>query len=261
MHFCKILPMIEFNRVKLVLTAALFSILNIVNAAELKVAFVTEREPYCFKINDVDSGIEIDVIRAALKPFGYTIKPIIVPKARLSLVLKSGDADISATIQGTDGDGLFFSDSYINFHNFVISKKKKTVEINGLSDIDKYSFIIWQGGWKNLGAQFEATYKPDATGKSRANYHEAHSQLNQSKMFWADRTDLIIVDRKIFEHFRTQLRKEFKTDEEVVYHDILKAQTSYSTGFHNKELRDQFNEGLKKIRADGTYQAILDSYQ
>ncbi len=240
---------------------ALLACINIVNATELKAAFVTDRAPYCFKINEIDSGIEIDLIRAALKPYGYTIKPIIVPKVRLALTLKTNEADIAATIQGVDGDGLFFSDPYIQFHNHAVSKKKRDIKINTLSDVDKYSFIIWQGGWKNLGAEFEATYKPDANGKFRANYTEAHSQLNQARMFWADRAELVIMDKKIFEHFRKLLHNEYDTDEDIVFHDFSKTQTNYSAAFRNQELRNQFNEGLKKIRANGSYQSIIDSYK
>lgn len=234
---------------------------NIVNAAELKVAFVTDRAPYCFKINGVDSGIEVDLITAALKPFGYTITPVIVPKVRLPLALKANEVDIAATIQGADGDGLYFSDTYLQFHNHAVSKKKRGITINTLSDLDKYSFIIWQGAWKNLGAEFEATYKPDTTGKFRANYNEAHNQLSQSKMFWADRAELVIMDKKIFEHYRKVLASEYNTDEEIVFHDFSKNQTSYPVAFRNPGLRNQFNEGLKKIRANGIYQNIVDSYK
>lgn len=246
---------------RLTLTALLLSALNISAAAEIRVALTGDRAPYSFKKNGIDSGIEIDIIRAALKQFGHTIQPIIVPKARLAIILKDRKADMSATIQGVDGDGLFFSDAYISFHNYAISKKIRGVELKQLSDVDKYSFIIWQGGWKNLGPRFEFSYKPDNTGKFPFNYHEVHSQLNQSKMFWADRADLIIVDKAIFEHLRTQLRNEFNTAEPVVFHDILKSHTSYPAAFHDKELRDQFNLALKKMQADGSYQAILDAYK
>ena len=246
---------------KLALACLLTLSAHVTHATELTVAFVTDRAPYCFKLNNVDAGIEVDLIRAALRPFGHTVKPVNVPKVRLAVTLKTGQADMSATLQGTDGDGLFFSDSYIQFHNHAISKKKSSIELSSLSDVDKYRFIIWQGGWKNLGPAFEAAYKPDSSGKFRANYNEAHNQLSQSKMFWAERAELIIVDKKIFEHFRKQLRTEYKTDEEVVFHDVMKSQTNYPVAFRNKELRDQFNEGLKKIRADGSYQAIIDAYR
>lgn len=246
---------------RLALVSFFLAGLDMASASELKVALVTDRAPYCFKINEIDSGIEIDLIRAALKPFGHTIKPVIVPKVRLPLILKANEADIAATIQGVDGDGLFFSDPYIQFHNHAVSKKKRDIKINTLPDVDKYSFIIWQGGWKNLGAEFEATYKPDANGKFRANYTEAHSQLNQARMFWADRAELVIMDKKIFEHFRKLLRNEYDTDEEIVFHDFSKNQTNYSAAFRNQELRNQFNEGLKKIRANGTYQSIIETYR
>lgn len=246
---------------RLVLAGACLLIGSFGNASELKVALVTDRAPYSFKKNEIDSGIEIDVIRAALAPFGHTVRALLVPKVRLALMLKTKEADIAATIQGADGDGLFFSDAYIQFHNHAVSKKKNGIRINTLPDVDKYNFIIWQGGWKNLGVEFEATYKPDAAGKFRANYHEAHSQLNQARMFWAERAELVIMDKKIFEHFRKLLRTEYDTDEEVIFHDFSKNQTNYSAAFHNQELRNQFNEGLKKIRANGGYQAIIDSYK
>lgn len=246
---------------KLLVTSALLTCLTTVNASELRLALVTDRPPYCFKVNEVDSGIEIDLIRAALKPYGHTVKPINVPKVRLALTLKANDADIAATIQGVDGDGLFFSDEYIQFHNHAVSKKKRDIKINTVTDIDKYTFIIWQGGWKNLGTEFEASYKPDAMGRFRANYTEAHSQINQARMFWADRAELVIMDKKIFEHFKKLLSSEYNTEEEIVFHDFSKKQTNYSVAFRSQELRNQFNEGLKKIRANGSYQDILDSYK
>jgi polar amino acid transport system substrate-binding protein len=258
----KLPPVINaLKALKLLLASVLLAVLSSVNATELTVAFVTDRAPYCFKINDIDSGIEIDLIRAALKPYGYTVKPIIVPKVRLSLTLKTNEADIAATIQGKDGNGLFFSDDYIQFHNHAISKKKKNIKVNTLADLDKYTFIIWQGGWKNLGAEFETTYKPDANDRFRANYAEAHSQISQARMFWVDRAELVIMDKKIFEHFKKLLRSEYNTDEEIVFDDFSKKQTNYPAAFRNQEIRNQFNEGLKKIRSDGSYQSIIDSYK
>jgi polar amino acid transport system substrate-binding protein len=231
------------------------------HARELRVALVTDRAPYCFKSDGMDVGIEIDVIRAALTPFGHTVQPVIVPKARLPIILQSDGVDLAGTIQGADGNGVYFSDNYIQFHNHAISKKKKNVQISTLADVDNYNFIIWQGGWRNLGPVFEARYKPDDTSRFRANYYEAVSQLSQARMFWMERADVVISDKKIFEHFRKQLRSEFNTDEEVVFHDMLKTQTNYPDAFRSAELRDQFNTGLKKIRANGTYQAILDAYR
>lgn len=257
---CTVMPRL-FSGLQIALFTTLFCLHSIGNGAEIRVAFASDRAPYSFKDKGIDTGIEVDVIRAALRPFGHTITPVIVPKTRLSVILKAEGADAAATIQGIDGDGLFFSDAYINFHNYAISKKKKGIEISTLAEVDHYSFIIWQGGWKNLGPVFKASYEPDHSGKFRPNYNEAHGQLNQSKMFWSDRADLIIVDKKIFEYYRKTLQREFKTEEEVVFHDIFKTQTNYQAAFRSKDLRDQFNEGIKKIRADGSYQAILDSYK
>ena len=93
------------------------------------------------------------------------------------------------------------------------------------------------------------------------NYNQAFNQLSQNKMFWADRVQLIIIDKTIFEHHKNILSKEFDTSAPITYHDLIKSKTSYAVAFNHAVLRDQFNEGLKKIRANGSYQKIIDAYK
>jgi polar amino acid transport system substrate-binding protein len=230
-------------------------------AAEIVIAFAGDRTPYFFRRNGQDAGIEIDLIKLIMANAGHTVKAVNVPKIRLLRSVKENEVDGAATVQDNNDENIFFSDRYLDFQNIIVSKAKHNITLKSMSDLKHYSFIIWQDGWRNLGPEFEAEYRPDANGISPKNYNQAFNQLSQNKMFWADRVQLIIIDKAIFEHNKNALNKEFDTSVPLTYHDLIKTKTSYSVAFNQATLRDQFNEGLKKIRANGSYQKIIDTYK
>ena len=53
-----------------------------------------------------------------------------------------------------------------------MSKSSQAIQLNNLNDLKQFSFIIWQDGWKNLGREFEMTYRPDTNGVFPKNYNE-----------------------------------------------------------------------------------------
>lgn len=232
-----------------------------VTAAELKIAFASDRAPYCFRKDNIDQGTEIDLLRQIMAQAGHTISVTTMPKVRLIKAAKNKEVDAAATVQDNKDKQLFFSETYLEFQNIVISKSSQAIQLNNLNDLKQFSFIIWQDGWKNLGREFETAYRPDTNGVFPKNYNQAFSQISQNKMFWADRVQLIIIDKTIFEHYRRQLGNEFDTTVPLTFHDIIKTKTPYSVVFNDVDLRDQFNDGLRKIRSNGTYQKILDAYK
>lgn len=231
------------------------------SASELKIAFAGDRAPFCFRKDNVEQGIEIDLLTRIMGEAGHQIKVVTIPKIRLIKAVKENEVDAAASVQNNNENPLFFSETYLEFQNLVISKTSSAIELTHLEDLKNYSFVIWQDGWRNLGPEFEAQYRPDAAGNFPKNYYQAYSQLNQNKMFWANRVQLIIVDKTIFEHYKQQLSKEFDTKVAITYHDIFKIKTPYSVVFSDPALRKQFNAGLRKLRASGEYQKIIDRYK
>jgi polar amino acid transport system substrate-binding protein len=228
----------------------------------LSVGFVTDKPPFSFEdTNGIHTGIEIDVMRFALTAMGLTMERSQLPNSRTNWAAKSGAVDITVSVQGEDGEGIYFSDPAFEYHNIVVSRKAAKIRVDSLADLQAHSFVIWQDGWRHLGPKFEATYKPDANGHFPANYNQAKSQDAQSRMFWGKRTELIVVDKSIFEYYRRTLRKEFNTAVDLNYHDIFKTPTFFSVAFRDSKLRDRFNKVLKQMRADGTYQVILNRYK
>jgi len=231
------------------------------NAQELKVAFATARPPFSYVDEAGQSvGIEIDLMRTLLDRMGLQMKVVLYPNTRLVRSALRSEVDAAATVQGADDHGIYFSDHYVWFCNVAISKASSGIQLNSVNDLDRHTFIIWQDGWRHLGAQFEEKYRPDAHGTFRSNYKEAYDQAQQSEMFWRGRTELIVVDRSIFAYYRMALAANFDTKQAVTIHDIFKTRTGFSVAFKNRALRDRFNVELGMLLKRPEYKAIQQKY-
>jgi polar amino acid transport system substrate-binding protein len=232
-------------------------------AVDLRVTFNTDKPPFSYQDKKGKAtGIEVDVMREVLARCGYGMRAIQVSKARLLAAVRSGEADAAASVQGKDNGELYFSNDFIEYANYAISHKDRHIHLDRIEDLDRHSFVIWQRAWADLGPEFEAKYKPDAAGKFPSNYFQGSTQEAQSRIFWAKRVELIVVDKTIFDWYRRELAAGgIKVDEEVVFHDIFKSQTGFAVAFKSGVLRDKFNQMLTSVRTDGTYQKILSKYK
>lgn len=182
-------------------------------------------------------------------------------RGRLLVAVRSGQVDVAVSVHGKDEAGLHYSDGMVDYINYAITRKEDRIRLTGEGDLDQYRFVIWQRGWADLGPAFEARYKPDDNGQFRPNYFQSSTQDAQSRVFWARRVDVIVVDRHVFEWYRRQLAASMKVDDEVEYHDIFKSTAVFAAAFADRDTRDRFNGTLKVMRADGSYQDILNRYK
>lgn len=205
-------------------------------------------------------GIEIEVVTEALRRAGRGVAFHETPNVRL-LPFRDGDGvDLAVSVRGSDGGGAYFSDEFITFENVAISRRDRRIVLRSIADLDRYTFAIWQNGWRDLGPEFEARYRPDAGGRFPPNYNQPTNQLAQNKMFWFGRVDLIIVDRKVFEWYRKQLSDEFNTQVALDYHPIFEASTGFKVAFRDRDLRNAFNRALQAMRKDRSYARIVARY-
>lgn len=227
-------------------------------AKEITVAFGYNKPPFSFGENE-KQGLEIDLFREALRYKGHTLEPWTMPSTRVKLGIKMG-ADAVAAISIRD-DGTYYSDEFVAFENIAISKKKHGYKINTPLDLKGKIITAFPHAYIFLGDEFNKLFSPDMRDK---NYYEIHNQLSQNKMFWLDRTEVIILDKTIFMWYRKQLSNIpylYVTDE-VIYHNIFpnEGKSPHFCSFKNEKLRDDFNEGLRHIREAGIYQKIVDKY-
>lgn len=245
---------------KMKIVLSLLFIINIFSYADnLKIAFGENRPPFVYKENGRWKGFEMDIVKEALKYKGHIIsKEVHYPNKRLAEAIKLG-YDAAASVQDT-GDGLFYSDDFIAYKNYAISKKSDNVKIEKIKDLTKYSTTAWQNAYINLGKEYGKYYGPESKNLKNYKYKEFAQQDQQNKFFWFGRAEVIIIDKSIFQWYKNELLKEFNTNVKVVYHNIFPEETTYQVKFKSKKIRDDFNLGLKYLRETGRYQEIVNAY-
>lgn len=76
------------------------------------------------------------------------------------------------------------------------------------------------------------------------------------------RYDVVLSDQRIYQYFEQLLERTslFKA-KAVVFHPFVEEDPqNYRPLFRSQHIRDDFNAGLRHLKASGRYQAIYDSY-
>jgi polar amino acid transport system substrate-binding protein len=236
------------------LVVLLFS--SLVAQKELKVGFPKPIPPYTFENS---TGIEVELFRAIMEPYGYEIKPIIMSYKRGKKSVQKGLIDAMSTMKVID-DNCYYSDEYIRYHNYAIALKDKNLKIASMQDLKGKSIITWQDAHTMLGKEFYDIFNPNVKESYIKKYREILDQGQQNRLFWADRVDIIILDEMIFKYYKKLYKNEFDTSKDVVMYNIIGDYTGYSIAFKDKKLQLEYNKGLKKIKQNGTYKKIFDKY-
>lgn len=217
---------------------------------ELTLAVGLAIPPY--NIPETKSGIELDIVREALKDKGYTIKPKYVPFARVKRELKDQTVDGALTINPDSGIEAFYSDQHITCENVVISLKGNKFNIKDVNDLRGKSVLAFQDATRYLGKDFASM------AKENRKYREISKQQIQINLLYSNRVDTIVLDKNIF-YYHRQRNDMVDTSQPIdTWHIFLP--TPFSVAFVDEEVMNDFNEGLKQLRKTGRYDEIWEKY-
>ncbi|MFT5161963.1 MAG: two-component system sensor histidine kinase EvgS [Alteromonadaceae bacterium] len=226
----------------------------------ISISFGMDRAPYLFPRGS-EQGLEIDIVTKALKLEGYKVQVVQLPHRLLKTALiDSSDLSGSAGVQTDATPGVFYSDIYINYENYVITRRKDGLTINTLEDLMGKKLAIWSDGYNQLGNNFYDLFNPKARVKHTPHFYEVNDQTNQINLFFNDDVEAIIVDKTVFNWYKNLIAPNSYIDNDFVYHDILPQVTGYNLVFKTRELRDSFNRGLHQMVSSGLYQQLVDYY-
>ena len=157
-----------------------------------------------------------------------------------------------------EGDGVFYSDVVIRFQNIAVSLEKSRIDLKNMYDLYSYKVIGFSGAHRFMGKKFRNAIE------TSANYSEIVNQAEQVRRLLSGETEVIIIDRFILYFYVKQLVNSGLVNdsnfENYVEHEIFPL-TEYAVGFHSESDRDSFNQGLRKIRENGTYDRIISRYE
>lgn len=98
--------------------------------------------------------------------------------------------------------------------------------------------------------------------KNEGRFFGISDQLTQVKLLQMKRYDVVLCDKYIFKYFVRQLNLiNGISDSDFVEHQFTTVDPDdYRPVFRSKAIRDDFNKGLKMIKASGEFQQIYNKY-
>jgi len=219
---------------------------------QLTVAISVDIAPYVMQ--NAMTGIEVDIATQALP--GYQLNFIQMPYQKLQTAVAENKADVALGVQKfKDEEGIFYSNDFIDFMNSAITKKSANLKIEKVADLANHKVLTWQDAYLELGPEFKKLFSPDSA--QRKNYVELGDQSEQVKMFWDAKDAVIVIDRSIFDAISQITGHKLS---EVEYHALFPEATYFKANFEEADVRDAFNQGLKKLCKSGAYAKLLKKY-
>jgi len=230
-------------------------------AREVRVGIGFVLPPYV--IREHNTGLEVEIIRSALAEAGHTAVFVYLPNLRLPLEMTRGTLDAVAANRSYDlaremGQPAYASGQTVEYHNYAISRLSDGFVIRSVEDLRGKRVLTFQNARKYLGEEFRQV------ALSLAHYRELADQSLHVGMLYADRTDVVISDKRIFLYWRQRLAispqsEGVDLDQPLEFHDIFPP-SARTVFFADPALRDDFDRGLTSLREQGYIQVLSDQY-
>jgi len=211
-----------------------------------------------FVIANEDKGIQIEIIEAAFAKSDKYVRFTYLPLGRHLDVFQSRGFDGIITLSEDEkGRGICLSKPYVSYQNVAVTLADLAINIDTLEDLANLKVAAFQNATRFLGEKYSAILK------NSTSYTELADQKSQIALLFSGRVDVLVMDINIFKHLLAKKRHENPSskvyNKKFVKHFIFSPKV-YTAGFKNKELCQQFDQGINAIIADGSYQQIIDSY-
>ena len=132
--------------VRLIMVAAVCLIVGTPAYAEdISVMFGVSRPPYIME--EEQAGIVFELAETIFGRMGLSFQPSFASNKRIERALLAGNVDVAVEVQPTHPE-LFYSNAFMNYRNFAVSRKADKVAMKDFSDLRGQSVCAWQGNPK-----------------------------------------------------------------------------------------------------------------
>jgi polar amino acid transport system substrate-binding protein len=225
---------------------------------EIHGSFAQDIPPYLWVEDGQVHGIELEIMQAALEPRGYKVVGKPLPINRMWRTFANADLDFAAGLQIGEVPGALYSDEFLEYADVAITKADRPFRLSSPNDLFRHRVVVWQNAFVDLG--LDRRNLPDAPHVAGGGFIEAADSESQIRFFWADRADILVIDRYIYAWYQKRLKDLPDNGTGIAVYDIFAPQIRVRVGFRDQKLCDEFNAGLKEIRENGTYAKIFERY-
>jgi len=203
-------------------------------------------------MNGSHHGIDLDIAQAVLFKLGYAVKFEFPGLARGKHLVISHKYDaITPIFWQQDEQGFFTSDPIVQYKPTVFSLRSNKLNPTTLSDLKGASIATFQGAPGYFGQDFKLL-------ANTSKYQEMVDMSVLSELLVKDRFDYVVLDKYIFYYYFRL--KNHKRDTSVFIEHNLIPQVPASIGFHDKNLRENFNKELSLFYHSKAYFKIIERY-
>ncbi|MDA9004157.1 transporter substrate-binding domain-containing protein, partial [bacterium] len=200
-------------------------------------------------MNRADKGISIAILDKVMKTQGHELKLTPMPWARSLVMLEKQKVDILPAVWFTEErtKTMSYSDSYAANRLIFITKNNSEFKYNDTSDLSSRSIGVIRG----------YAYKDGFLQQPGVRFSEADTLMNNVKKVQSGRIDMTISDEVVAKTLipkpmmKTLKFTEKALDEQPLYLTCSIKNPKCST------IISAFNTGLEKMKADGSYNALI----
>jgi polar amino acid transport system substrate-binding protein len=224
-------------------------------ADEVTMAFGDSLPPYI--LAESNSGIEIDVVSAALAYRKHVLVPRYLPMARITAAFRDRQVDAVMMDVGEDLSKYgHYAEPPVLYDNVFITLKQRGIRIRKPSDLDKLTVMSFVGA---------AARYPEWLGRgTKGGLHkERNNQAVQPVLLNLGRYDVVLSDRNIYKYYELMERRRnaaFHAQPVEEHAFTVENPRHYRPVFRDPAIQRDFDEGLKYLKKSGRYQAIFDRY-
>ena len=223
------------------------------NPEEDRVSVAVRHDVLPYVTEDGTGGLEIELVKTIFGETSYSPKFIQLHRVRMIRLFESKAVDGLLTSNVTlDGEGCI-TNWYIQHQNVGVTVAARKIRINQLADIANLSIITFDGANRFLGPKFAAETK------NSSRYIESSDQNSHISLLYLGYFDAAIGDEWILKLAQVNKKRKSGDFQPLAIHRILPT-TLYAARFHKQAVCDAFNNGLATIRANGSYDAIINNY-
>lgn len=206
-----------------------------------------------FIIEKNGAGLQLDIIREAFTAVNHSVSFSHIPLGRSISAFNRFNVDGIVTLPvDYKHPGIYISKPYVKYQNVAVSLSSENFALSSIQDLTGKNVIAFQNAKKFLGDEYNASVSLST------DYREIANQMQQIRMLFSRRTQVIILDVNIFKFF-VKSNIDGHYNKAFTIHYIFD-EREYAAGFNTKQQRDLFDQGIGLIKEQGIYQLVLDRY-
>ena len=172
--------------------------------------------------------------------------------ARGKLDVERGNVDaVTPTFFEKDRPGFYVSSPTVTYKPTVFTLKSSNHKINKILDLEGHKIITFQGATGYFGADFVGVSK-------NSEYRESYSMEKFPELLLRGRYSAVVLDYYIFNYFYRMNDKNRDTSIFQIHSVIPPVKAC--VGFHDINIRDQFNQKLAEYLDQKRDALIIEKY-